>query len=238
MRLISTLLASVLFVTTSLAQINKTDLNGAWSSDFKDEEGNEYIGIGIITDGYFSVAKFNVKDQKFISTLGGSWILTGNTMSETLEYNTANKTSVGTTINSDIKLEGNTLTFLGINEKWTRVDSGEPGDLFGAWIITGRERNGQMRSRPEGPRKTMKILSGTRFQWIAYNVETKEFLGTGGGNYTTVDGKYTENIDFFSRDGSRVGASLIFDFELKTDGWHHRGKSSKGDNIYEIWSLR
>ena len=82
----------------------------------------------------------------------------------------------------------------------------------------------------------MKILSGTRFQWIAYNTETKEFLGTGGGTYTTDNGKYTENIEFFSRDDSRVGASLEFDYEVKDGKWHHKGESSKGDPIYEIWS--
>ena len=73
----------------------------------------------------------------------------------------------------------------------------------------------------------MKILSGTRFQWIAYNVDTKEFFGTGGGTYTTVDGKYTENIEFFSRDATRVGASLTFDYSLPDGEWRHQGSSSK-----------
>jgi hypothetical protein len=84
----------------------------------------------------------------------------------------------------------------------------------------------------------MKILSGTRFQWIAYNTETGQFRGTGGGTYTTIDGKYTENIEFFSRDDSRVGASLGFNFELKNGDWHHSGFSSKGTPLYEVWSLR
>ncbi|MDX1470670.1 MAG: hypothetical protein R3213_04170 [Flavobacteriaceae bacterium] len=63
-------------------------------------------------------------------------------------------------------------------------------------------------------------------------------MGTGGGTYTTEDGKYTENIEFFSRDNSRVGASLEFDFELVDGDWHHSGFSSKGDPLYEIWTLR
>ena len=95
-----------------------------------------------------------------------------------------------------------------------------------------------MTERKPGPRKTMKILSGTKFQWIAYNTETGDFSGTGGGTYTTEGGKYTENIDFFSRDNTRVGASLKFDYELKEKKWHHRGLSSEGSPIYEIWSLR
>ncbi|MCZ6521061.1 MAG: membrane or secreted protein, partial [Bacteroidetes bacterium] len=41
-----------------------------------------------------------------------------------------------------------------------------------------------------------------------------------------------------SRDNTRVGASLKFDYELKEKKWHHRGLNSKGSPIYEIWSLR
>ena len=89
-----------------------------------------------------------------------------------------------------------------------------------------------------GERKTMKILSGTRFQWIAYNVDTKEVFGTGGGTYTTVDGKYTENIEFFSRDASRVGTTLTFDFSLPDGEWRHQGKSSKGEPLDEVWTQR
>lgn len=40
----------------------------------------------------------------------------------------------------------------------------------------------------------------------------------------------------FSRYNSRVGAELSFEFAVKNGDWHHSGKSSKGDPIYEIWS--
>ena len=62
--------------------------------------------------------------------------------------------------------------------------------------------------------------------------------GTGGGTYTTRDGKYTEIIEFFSRDNSRVGASLTFDFALENGAWRHKGKSSKGEPIDEVWTRR
>jgi hypothetical protein len=122
--------------------------------------------------------------------------------------------------------------------EWNRIDDGNPGELYGAWLITGRERNGEISRSTPGARKTMKILSGTRFQWIAYNTDTGEFFGTGGGTYTTENGKYTENIEFFSRDNSRVGRSLRFEYEIKDGEWHHSGLSSKGEPIYEIWTSR
>ena len=84
----------------------------------------------------------------------------------------------------------------------------------------------------------MKILSGTRFQWIAFDTEKKEFKGTGGGTYSTIDGKYSEKIEFFSRDSSRVGMELEFDYNIENGDWIHKGKTSTGNPLHEIWSLR
>lgn len=108
--------------------------------------------------------------------------------------------------------------------------------MAGAWRITARlDRDGQMSAMRPGPRKTIKMLSGNRFQWIAFNSETAGFFGTGGGIYTAENGKYTENIDFFSRDSSRVGQQMGFDYEIKDGDWHHSGLSSTGNKVSEIW---
>ena len=93
-----------------------------------------------------------------------------------------------------------------------------------------------MNKMTPGDRRTIKILGGDRFQWVAFNSATGDFMGTGGGIYSAENGKYTEQIEFFSRDNSRVGAGLDFNYEVKEGEWHHSGKSSKGDPIYEIWS--
>jgi hypothetical protein len=119
---------------------------------------------------------------------------------------------------------------------WTLVDNGK-AEMAGTWRSSGRMQDGKVILNPPRPRKTFKILTGTRFQWAAINAETKEFFGTGGGTYTFNDGKYTENIEFFSRDSSRVGASLTFDGKLDNGLWHHSGMSSKGTPIYEIWKM-
>jgi len=135
-------------------------------------------------------------------------------------------------------IKGDKISFENDEKIWTRIDTGKPGDLAGAWLMSGRVRDGKISRREPGPRKTMKILSKTRFQWIAYNTETWKFSGSGGGTYTAEDGKYVENIEFFSRDSSRVGASLSFDYEIIENEWHHSGLSSKGKPIHEIWSPR
>ncbi len=164
----------------------------------------------------------------------------GNTFVEVHEFNTMTPDLIGKELRNEVMMKDGKLILKmkDKDEEWTRIDDGSPGKLAGAWVITGRINDGEFRKMTPGARKTMKILSGTRFQWIAYNSETKEFFGTGGGTYTTKNGKYVEHIDFFSRDSSRIGMSLEFDFSLEEGRWNHKGLSSKGEPINEIWTQR
>lgn len=212
---------------------------GAWESYHTSENGDELKSVVIFTDGYQVISTFDAKTGKFVSTNGGTWKLEGNTMTEKVEFDTNNPERVGTEVSFEVFIKDSTMGIVGGKSKFKRIDNGTPGELQGAWLISGRERNGEMQSiNTNRPRKTMKILSGTRFQWIAYNTETKQFMGTGGGTYTTINGEYTENIGFFSRDDSRVGAKLTFNYSIKDGNWHHSGLSSKGNPISEIWSIR
>ncbi len=214
-------------------------LIGAWESTSINGEGQTIKKVAIFSEGFQVATWYDVENGAFLSTNGGGWKLNGTHLTETVEFDTKAPERVGTQITFEIELDRNTLKAKGHDVVWNRVDDGSPGALAGAWLMSGRKRNGQLQHRDTNrPRKTMKILSGTRFQWIAYNTETKQFMGTGGGTYTTIDGKYMENIRFFSRDNTRVGANLEFDFDLKNGDWHHSGFSSKGDPLYEIWSLR
>lgn len=220
----------LLIILLSLINPNADSLKklpGAWKSD---------NGILILDENYFSFASFSAAEFNY--TYGGSWQIDGNNMALSYEYHTKEPSKVGISEHVPINIKGKNIQLDGNEFSW--LDDGKPGELFGAWLFSNRIRNGNLGTprKADNPRKTLKILSGTRFQWIAYNTETKEFMGTGGGTYTTKDGKYTEHIDFFSRDNARVGAVLEFDFELKTQDWHHKGLSSKGDPIYEIWKMR
>lgn len=210
---------------------------GAWEHNYTSENGTPLKSVVIFSDGYQVLTTYEAKTGKFINTNGGSWSLDGNTMTEVVEFHSNEPERVGTSVSFEITISDTELEIVGSNMKLTRIDDGNPGALQDAWLMSGRVRDGETQSRDTSrPRKTMKILSGTRFQWIAYNTETKQFMGTGGGTYTTIDGEYTENIEFFSKDDSRVGASLQFNYELKEGNWHHSGLSSKGAPIYEIWS--
>ena len=226
------------FALTSFV-ISAQSIVGAWEAHHSSETGEPLRSVVIFSEGYQVLSTYNAETGKFIHSNGGSWKLKGDLMTEKVEFHTDNSDRVGMESTFKVIITDSILGVVGDDMKFKRIDDGAPGDLKGAWLMSGRKRDGEIRSRDTNrPRKTMKILSGTRFQWIAYNTETKEFMGTGGGTYTTIDGKYTENIEFFSRDDTRVGASLEFDYKLEERNWHHSGLSSRGNPIYEIWSPR
>ena len=213
-------------------------LQGAWSSSEINGKGEKVEITTIVMDGYFAETIYHAESGAFIRTFGGSWTVDKNRFLLKLEFSSADSSAVGKTTEQIFDLEGDTIKFEGSEKVWTRIDNDQTGVLSGAWLISGRKRDGKMVLRSPGDRKTMKILSGTRFQWIAYNTATGKFSGTGGGTYTAENGTYTETIGFFSRDNSRVGAKLTFQYEVIENEWHHSGMSSKGRPIYEIWSPR
>jgi hypothetical protein len=208
------------------------NLTGAWQAK---QGSNEHILI--FQDGYFSYSIFDKTGKKFIHTSGGTFSESANRLHVGTEFDEDTKDNVGAHKHFNVEINDGKLNLdLGGGvSQWTRVDDGT-ANLAGNWRITGRMNNGQMQSIQKAPRKTLKILSSTRFQWMAINTETKEFLGTGGGTYIFKDGKYTENIEFFSRDSSRVGASLTFDGVVKDNVWTHKGLNSKGEPLHEEWS--
>jgi len=207
-------------------------ITGAWEL----KEGTVTHTL-VIIDDYFSLTSFDILGKKFIQTQGGTCFSKGNQLEGKIEFNTKDKTKVGSVYAWTLQTTGNNVTINrdGKKETWTRTDDGT-GPLAGNWRITGRDQNGTMMEIKPAARKTIKLLSGKRFQWAAINMETGEFFGTGGGNYTFENGKYTEHIAFFSRDSSRVGMSLSFDGRVEGRNWYHSGKSSKGDPISEVWS--
>lgn len=226
-----TVLLTVFISCTSTSQ----KIIGAWESSVI-IDGTPLTVSAIFTESYVSFAYYDKANKSFHHTWGGKYSLKSDQLEVMIEFHSNQPEQVGQTIQQSLKIKGNKAIAENIN--WQRIDNGKPGKLNGAWLITGRKRDGELTRRTPGERKTMKILSGTRFQWIAYHTGTGKFSGTGGGAYTTSEGMYTENIEFFSRDGSRVGASLEFNYELKENEWHHSGFSSKGDPIYEIWTNR
>ena len=190
------------------------------------ENGKTVTHRILIDDSYLVETQFLSNPPQFILTRGGFYSKEGKEISINFEFNS--------------NFEKDSLKNLKINwsKNWGNV-SKTPKDLNGKWLMAGRVTDqGERRRDTSRPRKTMKFLLNGYFQWTAFNTETFQFFGSGGGFYTTENGKYTEHIQYFSRDNNRVGAVLPFNYSLKGYDWHHQGYSSKGDPIYEIWSIR
>ena len=203
-------------------------LDGAYSAKSGDTNT-----VWLFKNGYSSKILF--KDQEYLSTQGGPYHFDGKTLQITLEYNDADLQSVGNHISLPSTKSGEALSIAG---QTLTKKSAQNQELDGVWRITGRQaKEGNIAAIPRRDRKTIKILVDGYFQWIAINPAEKGFYGTGGGNYVFSDNNYAEHLLFFSRDNSRVGNTLKFKGEIKNKDWHHCGLSSKGDPIYEVWSL-
>ena len=191
-----------------------------------EKEGKTIKHRVMIDDDYLVETLYLTNPAEFILTRGGFYTNKVNTYEISLEFN------------SNFENDGLKKIFIDRDLSWIK-SSKKPIDLNGKWLMAGRiTKEGQRRRDTSKPRKTMKFLKDGHFQWIAFNTETFEFFGSGGGFYTTEKGIYTENIEFFSRNNKSVGRILPFQYNIEGLDWHHKGKSSKGDPMHEIWTQR
>ncbi|MCA5005195.1 hypothetical protein [Sphingobacterium bovistauri] len=185
----------------------------------------------LIADGYITHTIFSASEYK--NTQGGTYKIANNELVVNCEFDDKNPSNIGKEHHFPIRFESETLY---LDNTPFQKQAKSKQDLDGLWRITGRQNNQTVNTIKRADRKTIKLLVDGYFQWIAINPIEKGFYGTGGGKYTFQNRNYQENILFFSRDNNRVGATLNFSGEIKNNEWHHSGKSSKGDPIYEIWS--
>lgn len=192
-----------------------------------------------INNKYFIYSVYEQVPANFIETKGGFYTENDGVLNLQLEFNSAYENDSVRELSIPYTVTGNELILKMNSELIFLPMKAMEQDLDGAWLFATRgPDNGQDRRGEENPRKTLKFLLDGRFQWIAYHTETMKFSGTGGGSYSSKNGIYTEKIEYFSKDNSRVGTLLEFDYEIKGDDWHHTGQNSKGEPMYEIWSRR
>lgn len=192
-----------------------------------------------VTDNYFVHTIYEKDPARFIKTTGGFYTIEASEIIVTLEFNSNFEGDGLQKLVIPFATSDDALV-LALHPKLTfKPASSNTQDLDGQWLFGTRGPDkGQERRGENNTRKTLKYLQDGRFQWIAFDTDGMKFKGTGGGSFTSIDGVYTENIEFFSRDNNRVGASLKFNYSIKENDWHHTGKNSKGEPMYEIWVKR
>ena len=216
-------------------------LEGAWELESLNGQKLGHRAVLLIEEPYAFYTEFDVDGKNFVGSQGGAIEIIANKVFYTTEFNTWSEEQIGQQTQMTAELKANQVTLSYSADGTTnsmvfnRIDDGR-GDLAGAWRITDRMQGGEMQAMQQGARKTIKMITGSRFQWAAFNPETKQFSGTGGGRVTLENGKYSEHIEFFSRNPDRVGADLTFDYKVSGNKWEHSGLSSSGDPIKEIWT--
>lgn len=193
--------------------------------------------VMLIIDHYLSCISYDDTGKQFRYTWGGQLAQRDNILTIVVEYDTRDSTLIGQQLELPYTITNDSLLLKQPNSQQLFIkQKTQKQRLDGLWRISGRQQGDKMQTIAKADRKTIKILIDGYFQWIAINPAVKGFYGTGGGYYTFKNNRYTEKIAFFSRDNNRVGQELNFDGTLVENVWHHKGKSSKGDDIYETWS--
>jgi len=235
--LLRTTIATIITLIVNMP-LYAQDLKGVYMAT-EEKEGKIITHEIKFSDTYSMHTVYEAEPPQFIKTLGGFYTTEGDSLLVELEFNSDYAKDSISSKRMAIQIEDDKLIINGnTNRIYTRLVNKDQ-DLDGAWLFgtrgpdEGQERRGDSRDR-----KTLKFLKDSRFQWIAYTIGSFRFSGTGGGKFTSENGIYTEYIEFFSRDNSRVGAELKFTYDLQGDDWHHKGKNSRGEPMYEIWMQR
>lgn len=215
-----------IFIVYFFALFSHHLLSGQAYSFTSQENGQQIEHRVLMDEEYFVETQFTSNPNQFIKTLGGFYKKGGNELLVALEFN------------SNFSKDSLKNIVINNHDQWQKI-SKSTLPLQGKWLMAGRVKGDQEQRRDiSRARKTMKILVDGYFQWIAFNTASFSFHGTGGGSYSAADGTYTESIDYFSRDNNKVGISLGFEYAKKGMDWHHKGFSSKGDPLHEIWTYR
>jgi len=195
-----------------------------WSNN---ESDTEIVYKLQMDSTYLIETVYQKNPSKFLSTRGGFYETKDHLLIVRLEFNSNFKNDSILNLEYSIPIKAKIISRLKI-------------DLDGKWLMAGKVNlQGEERRRDlSRSRKTLKFLTDGFFQWTAYNTETFEFFGCGGGRYEANEGDYYESIVYFSRDNTRSGQTLSFKYEQIENDWHHTGFSSKGLPLHEIWTLR
>ncbi|MDG2396659.1 MAG: hypothetical protein P8M03_03295 [Flavobacteriaceae bacterium] len=193
------------------------------------ENGKNIENRILIDDSYFVQTKLEFPNKKFIMTRGGYYKKSDIGFKVLFEFNSNYKNDSITDLIID------NVNRLSNKNKVSKKSE----TIEGKWLMAGRIREGIEKRRDlNRSRKTMKFLIDGFFQWIAFDTEDFRFFGSGGGSYTSKNNNYIERIDFFSRDNNKVGKVLSFNYTIKGNDWYHKGFSSSGNPLHEIWSYR
>jgi hypothetical protein len=231
------LLLSFIITCTSYAQI----LNGAWRLVEENGVPVKHEAIKLFSNSYFTYSAYDQVSGEFIEARGGTYTLTNLSYKEHLDIDSNEPQHSGKTLNYHNSLDGKSLTLLnlmtGDEQVWEKFDDADNYEMAFCWRIHKKKDEGDTdwRTIEYRPRKTLKMITNNRYQVLALNSETGQFVGSSGGRWTGEDDTYIEHVEFFSKDQTNVGRSLKFKRAFVEGLWLHTGKTTKGEDMMEKW---
>lgn len=161
----------LLITSADVPEDRKTVFDGAWEVVTMNGAELGHRGVFMVEAPYAFYTEFDIEEKKFLGSLGGSIDVMANRIQFNTEFNTWMPDEIGGSYQMTGMLSANKVTFTwpvgdeGAEVKMVvkRIDDGV-SDLAGSWRITDRMRNGEMQAMRLGARKTIKMITGTRFQ--------------------------------------------------------------------------
>jgi hypothetical protein len=234
------LILTVAILLNTLQVFTQT-LNGAWRLVEVDDMPVDKEIIKLYSNSYFTYSAYDKATGEFFAAKGGLYNLDHLSYEEHLEIDSEEPKHSGTTIiyKATIKDDSLFITNLKTGEKqrWLKFDEADNYEVSFCWRIHKKKDEGDesWRTIEYAPRKTLKMVTNSRYQVLAFNSKTGKFVGSSGGHWTGSGDNYIENIEFFSKDQSNVGRSLKFKRTFEEGLWLHTGKTTKGEIMLEKW---
>jgi len=232
---------SLIFAIFLSFNTNAQILNGAWRLLEQNDQPVKHEAIKLYSNSYFTYSEYDKDTGQFIRAKGGRYTLNNLSYKEHLEIDSNDPLYSGTTMEYVVSLSGSEMTVTNLNtgdqQKWQKFDDADNYQMAFCWRIHKKKdkANEDWRTITYAPRKTLKLLTNNRYQVLALNSTTGQFVGSSGGTWSSDGDTYVEHIEFFSKDQSNVGKSLKFQRTFEDGLWLHTGKTTKHDLMMEKW---
>lgn len=232
---------TLIFIIFLSFNTNAQILNGAWRLVKQNDQPVKHEAIKLYSNSYFTYSEYDKETGQFIRAKGGPYTLNDLSYKEHFEIDSDDPLYSGTTTEYVVSLSDSEMMLTNLNtgdqEKWQKFDDADNYQMAFCWRIHKKKdkANDDWRTIAYAPRKTLKLLTNNRYQVLALNSKTGQFVGSSGGTWSSDEDTYTENIEFFSKDQSNVGKSLTFQKTFEDALWLHTGKTTKEDLMMEKW---
>jgi len=118
-----------------------------------------------------------------------------------------------------------------------QADSENKFKLDGTWeLVTYKYGAAAAPSAMPKDRREIKLISGTHFVWVVYDLRSRKPISVGGGTCSLQADHYIEQVEFGDkRPKDLIDKTQSFRIAIDGDKWQQSGVLSNGLRIEETW---